>query len=265
MQMNHMMKPLLTVTFLGALATAASANIISLNISTAGGANTQIDGGETFGVPAEDSVSGNWNNMSGMGSGNPLPNLIDNNGVATAVTATAFNAGGNQFWGADYINTPWNYGIAHFTGTTNPVSIAFSGLGAEFTAGYFAIVYVNGAAANSGAAVTDGSTTFYFQTSNPANTSPLRITDLDPGDGYDVGNYAIFGSADTPLTGDSITFSIPTGSVLSSNVGIGGVQLVAVPEPGMFGMVTGLVALGLLIAHRRCTRSTNHSRSALSS
>ncbi len=236
------------------LLTGASvdAQILSANISSGvSPSNAAIDGAETFGVASEGTVVGNWNNLTSFGAANPTAGLVDSTGAATGVSATVVNGGGNQFWGADYINTPWNYGVSAFTGTANPVSVSFSGLNAQFASGYFAIVYVNGAAANPGAAVTDGVTTYVFQTSNPANTTPLLITDTNSGDGYDVGNYAIFGSSLAPLTSDSITFSIPTGSVVANNAGIGGVQLVAVPEPGIMALVAGLATLVLIGVRRR--------------
>lgn len=231
---------------------SAYAQILSANISSGNApSNAAVDGSEIFGLPSMSTVVGNWNNLKSFGSTNPTAGLVDSTGAATVVSATVLNAGGNQFWGADYINTPWNYGIAAFPNTANPVSVSFSGLNAQFASGYFAIVYVNGAPANPGAAVTDGTTTYFFQTSNPANTTPMLITDVNSGDGYQTGNYALFGSTSSPLTADTITFSIPTGSIVANNAGIGGVQLVAVPEPGKMALVAGLATLLSISVRRR--------------
>lgn len=237
---------LLAVLFAPAL---SGQSIVSLNIYDGGAEGNAIVTG-TFGVASEGTVVGNWNNTNSFGVANPTLDLIDSSGAATDVSATVRNAGGQQFWGAGYAGTPWNYGIAHFTGTSNPVSVSFDNLNAAFPLGYYALVYVNGAAANQGAAVTDGSTTYYFQTSNPADTTPLLITSTTS-DTYDVGNYAVFGSIATPLVSDDITFAIPTGSVLSNNAGIGGVQLVAIPEPSAAAVFVGLLAVGLLLYRRR--------------
>lgn len=225
-------------------------NIVSLNLrdGTVGGNSSVAD---PFGIAAEGTVVSNWNNTNSFGAATPTVGLLDSSGAATGISATVINSGGQQYWGADYIKTPWNFGIAHFTATANPVSLTLDGLNATFPLGYKAIVYVNGAPANPGAAVTDGTTTYFFQTSNPAAATPILITDIDSGDGYDVGNYAVFGSNLAPLMGDSITFTIPTGSIVANNAGIGGVQLVAVPEPTTTALIFGIAVLGFLAVRRR--------------
>lgn len=206
---------------------ALSANIISVNLSFNAEGNSAVDGAETFGIDAEGTVVGNWNNISPPYSlSNPFDGMIRDDGTVSGVQALAQGGGGQQYWGATYINTAWNYGNAHFIATANPVTMILNNLSAEYPDGYYAIVYVNGQRDNQGAAISDGSTTYYFKPANPLSLTPIQITDTDSGDGYDVGNYAIFGSADAPLTADSITFSIPNGSVLSNNAGIGGVQIV---------------------------------------
>ncbi len=230
-------------------ANLSAQSIISLNIRDGNPeGNSAVLG--AFGVAAEGTVVDNWNNTNSFGAANPTLDLVDSSGAATGVSATVLNAGGQQYWGADYAGTPWNFGIAHFTGTPNPVSVTFDNLNAAFPLGYYALVYVSGAPPNQGAAVTDGSTTYYFQTSNPADTTPLLITSTTS-DTYDVGNYAVFGSITTPLMSDDITFAIPTGSVVSNNAGIGGVQLVAIPEPSAAAVFVGLLAVGLLLYRRR--------------
>lgn len=228
--------------------TPASANLISVNISSIQTGGSAIDGEETFGVPAEETVVTNWNNVASFSTRN---NLIRSDGTVSGVQAITRNGGGELFWGAAYVNTPWNYGVAHYTSTTGSVSMQFNNLNEEFPFGFYAIVYVNGAPANSGAAISDGTTTYYFQTANPSNTAPIRITDTVDNGIYLVGNYAVFGSGEAALTADSITFRIPTGSVVANNVGIGGVQLVAIPEPSTTALLIGSVALTLLLMRRR--------------
>lgn len=226
----------------------AQAVIISLNIRD-GSTTSNTNVTTSFGVASENTVVGNWTNTNSFGAPTPTVNLVNSDGVATGVSATILNGGGQQYWGAAYIGTPWNYGPASFTGTVNPVSVSFDNLNTAFPNGYYALVYVNGAGSNTGAAITGGSTTYYFQTSSSANTTPILITDTNSADGYDVGNYAKFGSALAPLTGDSITFAIPSGSVQSANAGIGGVQLVSVPEPTA-ALLGPLGLLGLLRRRR---------------
>lgn len=216
---------------LGLQVAATAESIISVNISFNASGNTAIDPGDVFGVASEETVVGNWNNMTAWGAANALASLIRADGTASGVAAVGRNGGGQQYWGADYVNTPWNYGLSHFVGTTGAVSLEFSKLGQEFPHGYYAIVYIGGVALNLGAAVTDGTTVYYFQTPNPADPTPMQVTDTVDDGVYQTGNYVVFGSVEFPLTSDSIVFSIPTGSVASNNAGIGGVQLVGLPEP----------------------------------
>lgn len=211
----------------GLLTVSASDAIISVNISTGAAGNTAVDGEETFGVAAEETVVGNWNNIR------PFSNqagLRRDDGTNSGVEAVSRNGGGEQFWGADYINTPWNYGVAHWPGTQGPVTVQLNNLAAEYPAGYYAIVYVGGAPANSGAAISDGTTTYFFQTPNPRDLTPMQTTDTEDDGVYPVANYAVFGSSEAPLTADSITFRIPTGSVVGTQAGIGGVQVIGFPN-----------------------------------
>lgn len=246
---------------LGLGTAAASESIISVNIAFGNNVsgNTAIDGEETFGVAAEGTVVGNWNNVAPFSN---QGNLIRDDGSSSGVEAQSRNGGGEQFWGADYINTPWNYGLAHYSGTGGAVSIQLSNLETEFPGGYYVIVYVGGAPANTGAAVSDGTTTYFFQTLNPRSLTPVQITDTADDGVYQAGNYAVFGSRDAPLTADRITFRIPTGSVLNANAGIGGLQVVGLPNDFVelpldvrFGSVRYLEVIGNLTYSLRSFRT----------
>jgi hypothetical protein len=120
--------------------------------------------------------------------------------------------------------------IDDYTGTANPTSLTLSDLNASFTKGYKVIVYVTGFNANTGASITDGSTTFYYQTLNDPATEfsgalaqTTTTTDLGAG-ANPFAQFAVFGSEAAPLTADSITFTVDT--LYGGGSGIGGVQIV---------------------------------------
>lgn len=238
-------------------ASAASAQIISVNIATtghisAGTGNSMIDGAETFGVDALGTVVGNWNNIN---FSTAAANFSD--GSASTVGAAITVPGGYQFSGAPYINTPLNYGPAHFAATPDDpgTTLSFTNLNANFAGGYYAIVYLTGGAANTGALITDGADTFYYQTANPQAlpaTLSQATTTTDLGDGNaPVAQYAVFGSASAPLTADSITFR--TDFLYGGFASIGGAQLVAVavPEPSVLSVLVALSAGAFLLVRRR--------------
>lgn len=209
----------------------APARIVSVNIAANPTGNAAIDGNETFGVPELDTVAGNWNNIN-AGSA-----LVRADGQPGAASVSLAAPGGFNFFGAGYINTPMNYGIQQFPGTPSPASVTLSNLGEEFPQGYHAVVYLTGFVANTGARITDGTTSYYYQTMNPgpASFAPgdlVRTTvDSPPEAGAaPVAQYAVFGSAEEPLTADEVTFSLTvTGT---GGAGLGGVQLVSAAELG---------------------------------
>jgi hypothetical protein len=203
-----------------------SANIISVNLAFGPTGGAAVDGEEVFGVPAEGTVLGNWNNVAQPLGGTPSANLIREDATESGVQIAVYSAGGYAYWGAPYKETALNYGAAHYVATANEVSMSILNLNAEYPDGYYIILYVNGATACEGAAVTDGTTTYYFKPKAVQEATPVQITDTNPDDGYDVGNYIVFGSAEAPLMADATTFTIPTGSVLTNNAGIAGAQIV---------------------------------------
>ena len=131
-------------------------------------------------------------------------------------------------------NTPIRAGIDDFTGTNSPTSVTFMGLNATFPDGYKAIVYVGGFLGNRGTSISDGNSTFYYQT--PASpTAPVTFvqttTVTDGGDGTaPEAHYAIFGTDESPLLTDSITFTIDT--LYGGGSFIGGVQIMGESVPG---------------------------------
>jgi len=208
-----------------------SAHVISVNVAVNETGNSAVDSGETFGVPTLNTVVGNWNNLSGAAG------LVRDDGSASVVGVQVEAAGGYNYFGAGYINTPLNYGMQHYPGTVGLTGLTFSNLQEEFPDGYFAIVYLTGFAGNTGAAITDGSSTYHYQTLSPSPASfrpedlVQTMVDSPPAAGQaPVAQYAVFGSAENPLTADSVAFSLTvTGS---GGAGFGGVQLVAPGENG---------------------------------
>jgi iduronate 2-sulfatase len=204
-------------------------NVISVNVSVEPTGDTAIDGAEVFGVPDLDTVLGNWNNINV-----DTPALTWANGGSSSVNCTLLYQGNFNYFGAGYRNTPLNYGTPHYAGTSdNPgTGISFQNLRANFPDGYWAIAYMGGFIANTGAVVTDGSTRFYYQTYDPAPPS-LGVDNLvqtmvttDPGDGLaPFAQYAVFGSPEAPLTNDQAFFSVDT--VYGGGVMLGGVQLIS--------------------------------------
>jgi hypothetical protein len=232
---------------------AAQAAIISVNVRDGGTTPNNTYVTTSFGIAAENSVVGFWTNTNSFSAGAPTNNLLDSTGANSGVSLTMLNPGGTQYWGAAYAGTPWNFGPSMFTATANPVSLTFNNLSAYFPNGFYALVYVNGSLTNTGAGVSDGTTTYYFKPSDPASTTPSLITaTAHPGAGnFTAGNYAKFGSDLAPYLTNSVSFTIPPGVITAGNVGIGGVQLIGViPEPSTYAAIAGLLAFGLVGLHR---------------
>jgi hypothetical protein len=132
-----------------------------------------------------------------------------------------------------------NFGLDHYLGTSDEpgTSIIAYNLGSNFPGGYYVIAYLTGFIKNTDALVTNGTQTFYYQTLNPAPAS-FTVDDMvettvttDPGAGSaPYAQYAVFGSAEEPLTTGSITIRVD--ALHGGGVGIGGLQIVAVDGGG---------------------------------
>ena len=231
---------ILIALYVGILSPAKSA-VVSVNLSEFATDIQQINSDETFGISAEGSVVGGWVNLNqALGA----TDLAESGGAATTVdvSITAPNNWGS-FNGA-YDDTPLKSGIDDYTGTVNPTSVTLSDLNATFANGYKVIVYLSGFNANEGASISDGSTTYFYQAADSpvAPVAFVRTTDTtDDGSGTaPEAQYAVFGSALSPLTADSVTLTIDT--LYGGGSAIGGVQIVGIPEPGAMA----LIAAGLL-------------------
>ncbi|MFA5688070.1 MAG: hypothetical protein WC959_02810 [Kiritimatiellales bacterium] len=96
---------------------------------------------------------------------------------------------------------------------------------------YYVIVYFSGWNAGVGA-VDDGTTTYYYKFDGLAKPSLVQATSTDSAS-PSVASYAVFGSAANPLTADSMTLTLTR---IASMSGIGGFQIVQVPESKTIGL-----------------------------
>ncbi len=227
---------------------SAQAQVVSLNIvQNIGNNNQQIDMNETFGIASLGTVVGGWHNLNAAAN-----NLTDSLGLATTVDFSLIQPNGQATFNNAYTNTPIFAGLDDYTTTPTPTSITMSDLNATFALGYYAIVYVGGFNANTGGSITDGTTTYFYRP-DPVPVAPYgsfvqttQTTDLGAGNNP-IAQFAVFGSAVSPLTADSITFTLDT--LAGGGAALGGVQIIAVPEPT--AAVLGLLAGGTLLALRR--------------
>ncbi len=225
-----------TIAAIIALAVAGTvqADIMSLNVWGFDNDINRIDDPETYGVASLNTVVGNWNNTGATGGSNLI--LDDGSASTIGYTATAPNA--RAGFNAVYNQTALKGGFDSYL--ASDVSMTITNLNANFADGYYAIVYVTGFLLNTGASISDGTSTYYFQTPNPENATLVQTLDTNVGDGYDVATYAVFGSELSALTADSITFTLDT--IEGGGTGFGGVQIVAIPEPataGLFAVLGG--------------------------
>lgn len=234
-------------------ALASQAQIVSLNLTQFATDVQQIDADESYGVSSLGTVVGGWNNFNQAVSG---INLAYSSGSSSTVDFSLTVPGG---WGsgATGVNdTPLKGFLADYTATANPTTFTLSDLNASFASGYIAIVYLSGFNLNNGASITDGTSKFYYQPVDFSvntwdGTLAQTTTTTDLGDGNaPVAQYAVFGSTASPLTADSVTFTLDT--LYGGGSGFGGVQVVAVPEPA--ATTVALLGMGVLAVVRRKSR-----------
>lgn len=205
--------------------------IISTNFTEYTGDPQRINDGETFGIEELGSVTDSWINLHKT---DQVTGLANNLSERTSVNLSIKHPNNWATGNLAFNNTPIRAGIDDFTGTNSPTSVTFMGLNATFPDGYKAIVYVGGFLGNRGTSISDENSTFYYQT--PASpTAPVTFvqttTVTDGGDGTaPEAHYAIFGTDESPLLTDSITFTIDT--LYGGGSFIGGVQIMGESVPG---------------------------------
>ena len=209
-----------------------NASVISVNLTEFATDTQQIDSDETFGIASEGSVVGGWVNLNQTLSAS---NVTDSNGLATTVDISGTAPNGWASFNAAYDDTPLKGGIDDYTGTVNATTLTLSQLNATFANGYKVIVYLGGFNSNEGASISDGTTTYYYQAAdNPSAPVTFVATTDTSDDGRGTApeaQYAVFGSDSSPLTGDSITFTLDT--LYGGGSAITAVQIVGIPEPGI--------------------------------
>ncbi len=248
---QHNTLKLAAAALLVAAATGAQAQVISWNLDS----NGTIGGASQYaGV-----VSANyWNNSW---PSNPTTDLIDNSGSATTLDL-AYGSWGtwsiqgshpgqdaNGSYNKELLNGYLNAGPA---GWNPPITDSHVSLSQIPYAQYDIYVYFSSDAANRPGHVTDGITSYYFNTlgaASIAGSDALLIQTTETSNANHPGaNYAVFSG----LSGAAQTITVQ----MEQNDlwgGIAGFQVVAVPEPSALA----LGAIGLLIvgASRRSRQS----------
>ena len=220
------------------LAFSASADTISANFvkfdqagSNGNRFSENLTGAETFGLVDYDgsgtsSVVSNWNNI--LISSGGFSNLTDSNGNASSVDATSVFNNSTTLFNSGLNNTAYRAGISAFTNTTRNPAVTFNEVN-SFASTYDLVVFVGfNASATSGEVTIGGTTKSWTGTSA-------------------VGGDSIVFSG---LTAD--TFSVVFSNTSSGTAVLGGVQIVSVvPEPGIYALLAGLLALTAVMVRRR--------------
>ena len=220
------------------LGLSSSADTISANFVKFDQAGTSgnrfsenLTGAETFGLVDYDgsgtsSVVSNWNNI--LISSGSFSNLTDSNGNASSVDASSVFNNSTTLFNAGLNNTAYKAGISAFTNTTRNPAVTFNDVN-SFASTYDLVVFV-GFNANA----TSGEVTIGGNTKSWTGTNAIG------------GDSIVFSS----LTAD--TFSVVFSNTSSGTAVLGGVQIVSVvPEPGIYALLAGLLALTTVMVRRR--------------
>ena len=220
------------------LGLSSSADTISANFVKYDQAGTSgnrfsenLTGAETFGLVDYDgsgtsSVVSNWNNI--LISSGSFSNLTDSNGNASSVDASSVFNNSTTLFNAGLNNTAYKAGISAFTNTTRNPAVTFNDVN-SFASTYDLVVFV-GFNANA----TSGEVTIGGNTKSWTGTNAIG------------GDSIVFSS----LTAD--TFSVVFSNTSSGTAVLGGVQIVSVvPEPGIYALLAGLLALTAVMVRRR--------------
>ncbi|MEM1059106.1 MAG: hypothetical protein AAGK14_07645 [Verrucomicrobiota bacterium] len=231
-------------------ALCSQAQIVSLQFPPTGfGPNTRILPNEFAGVvPAA-----NWNlapNTGTAGSGS-LTNLIDSTGAATTIDLAYTSSQVNIPRSSSGIGTP-NQKL--FSGILRsgrgqppvvPVTLDFSEV--NIFPAYDLILYLSSTNI-AGTISLNGGTPINISPTSPNSDNPYVFTEITPSS--PVGNYIVFRN----LTDDSPSIELSANGPFS-NIGVSGLQIVAVPEP----QTATLLLIGCLLgfqSRRRFSKRT---------
>lgn len=216
-----------------------------------------------------DYAQGNWNNLvpaaTNASTSGGLERIltpdegtiVDSTGAATTV-GVSYSSVYNWSWngGTSYTGaTEWDSFRQMFQGFIgdntiggSDTSFTFTNLNANFTQGYKVYVYVTGAGTGT---LTDGLTIYNLAGgvgSIAAMGSEPSWTLAGTEDPIAGANYAVFDN----LNLDTLTITISrTEAGSSQNLGISGIQIVAVPEPSTYALVVSAGILAVALKHRR--------------
>lgn len=208
--------------------------IISVNFTETATDLQQIDANETFGIASRGSVVGGWTNLYRTMIASSLP---FSDGTTGTVSLTGTAPGGWSSFNIAYTNTPLRAGATDYTGTVSPTAITLTNLAANFPEGYQVIVYLGGFNLCSNAAISDGTTTYYFQPlkSPVAPVNFLQTTTTsNPGNvNAPFAQYAVFGES-TLLTSDKLTLTLEV--LYGSGAGLCGFQILPPPTRTAMGV-----------------------------
>lgn len=211
--------------------TFSDTGVISVNLAGSDSPAQNVGEGVVYGIPVQNSMVGGWLNLEQTLSATNLP--LSSGFPSSVEMSGSAPAGWGGVNGA-YDGTPLRAGIDRYVSSPGSTSVTLQNLSASFPNGYKAIVYLCGFNSNTGASLTDGTSTFYFQSlDDPASeftgTLQQAIATSDPGDGNaPAGQYAVFGN-DAVLTADTLTLSLDT--LYGGGAILGGFQILA---PGQF-------------------------------
>ncbi len=236
------------------MALPSQGQIVSLNITRDGPGSQWIGAGTNYGIASLGTVTDGWVNLqqptnlvSDVNFASGTPSTVD--AIVSSFTGGAWSVGNSV-----YTNTPlFSWVNDSAVGGATP-TFTVSDINASFPDGYFVVAYFSGFLNCTGASVSDGTDTFYFRPLNSGNIGSFNGTLTETTQTTDLGannnpfaQYAVFGSTATPRTADSLTFTV---TMLSGTggAGLGGLQIVAVPEPSTVSFLAfgfGLLALRL--------------------
>lgn len=236
--MKKINKTLLSMLALGLAASASAQDMINFNMvqhpqsGDHGSRWTQnITGTETFGLADYDglgtsTVSDNWNNYDAV-VGGTMSGLVDNSGATTTLGAFIGSLGGNTY-GTLANNTAYKAGSSVWKNVTKTLTVSNVN---SFATTYDLIVYV-GIGGNTTDVIVGGVARSYSA------------------DATALSDYWVFEG----LTADELVVSVQnsTSNLLTDNAAaFGGIQIIAIPEPGTYALIAGALALTAVMVRRR--------------